>query len=56
MFPIVWGIDSILKNLQKIIYTSVQSEQKKAEKWKMFSTKDFSESKNLCVLEEELYT
>lgn len=34
--------------------TSVQSEQKSRE-WKMFSTKDFSESK-IYVLEEELYT
>ncbi|MCT3960297.1 hypothetical protein CMU66_12215 [Elizabethkingia anophelis] len=51
---IVWGDRFRFEESSENYITSVQSEQKSRE-WKMFSTKDFSESK-IYVLEEELYT
>lgn len=51
---IVWGDRFRFEESPENYITSVQSEEKSRE-WKMFSTKDFSQS-TIYVLEEELYT
>lgn len=51
---IVWGDRFRFEESSENYITSVQSEEKSRE-WKMFSTKDFSQS-TIYVLEEELYT
>ncbi|MCL1655359.1 hypothetical protein M2T79_02040 [Elizabethkingia miricola] len=51
---IVWGDRFRFEESSESYITSVQSEEKSRE-WKMFSTKDFSQS-TIYVLEEELYT
>ncbi|WP_407533716.1 hypothetical protein [Elizabethkingia miricola] len=50
---IVWGDRFRFEESSENYITSVQSEEKSRE-WKMFSTKDFSQS-TIYVLEEELY-
>ncbi|PUB28517.1 hypothetical protein C8J95_10792 [Elizabethkingia sp. YR214] len=51
---IVWGDRFRFEESSENYITSVQSEEKSRE-WKMFSTKDFSQS-TIYILEEELYT